>query len=216
MQVLYQLSQPPRKGHHDSARRPGRPAGGASTVRAMGLLDGHRAVVTGGASGIGAATCRRMAAEGAQVAVVDLDESRAEQVAEEIDGIAYTRRRHRLRRAARGRARRAPRSSAGSRCSTTTPAAARCRRSTTGISPSGAGSSTSTSPACSTGSRPSRRSSSQIGRRRDRVDGVDLGHATVGGRGALRRRQGCRRRAHRDRGDRVRADDPRERGRRRE
>jgi NAD(P)-dependent dehydrogenase (short-subunit alcohol dehydrogenase family) len=55
----------------------------------MGLLDGQRAFVTGGASGIGRATCRRMAAEGAQVAVVDIDESGADEVANEIDGIAY-------------------------------------------------------------------------------------------------------------------------------
>src|SRR5579862_1781146 len=56
----------------------------------MGLLDGQRAFVTGGASGIGAATCRRMAAEGARVAVVDIDEPRAEAVAGEVDGIACT------------------------------------------------------------------------------------------------------------------------------
>ena len=34
----------------------------------MGLLDGQHAIVTGGASGIGAATCRRMTDEGARVA----------------------------------------------------------------------------------------------------------------------------------------------------
>ena len=56
---------------------------------AMGLLDGQRAFVTGGASGIGEATCRRMAAEGARVAVVDVDESGAQAVARSIDGIAY-------------------------------------------------------------------------------------------------------------------------------
>jgi NAD(P)-dependent dehydrogenase (short-subunit alcohol dehydrogenase family) len=55
----------------------------------MGLLDGQRAFVTGGASGIGAATCRQMAAEGARVAVVDIDESRAQAVAQSVDGIAY-------------------------------------------------------------------------------------------------------------------------------
>lgn len=55
----------------------------------MGLLDGHRAVVTGGGSGIGAETCRRMAAEGAQVAVIDLNGDNAETVAKEIDGIAF-------------------------------------------------------------------------------------------------------------------------------
>ncbi len=55
----------------------------------MGLLDGHRAVVTGGGSGIGAQTCRRMAGEGAQVAVFDLDAENAEKVAKEIDGLSY-------------------------------------------------------------------------------------------------------------------------------
>ncbi len=55
----------------------------------MGLLDGQRALVTGGGSGIGAATCRRMAAEGASVAVVDLDRESAEAVAADIGGIAY-------------------------------------------------------------------------------------------------------------------------------
>ena len=38
----------------------------------MSLLDGHRAIVTGGGSGIGRATCTRMAEEGATVAVLDL------------------------------------------------------------------------------------------------------------------------------------------------
>src|SRR5438445_140397 len=55
----------------------------------MGLLNGHRAVVTGGGSGIGAETCRRMAAEGAQVAVLDLNADHADAVAKEIDGLAY-------------------------------------------------------------------------------------------------------------------------------
>ena len=55
----------------------------------MGLLDGHRAFVTGGGSGIGRATCRRMAAEGARVAVVDIDGDRANAVAQEVDGLAY-------------------------------------------------------------------------------------------------------------------------------
>jgi NAD(P)-dependent dehydrogenase (short-subunit alcohol dehydrogenase family) len=55
----------------------------------MGLLDGHRAFVTGGGSGIGRATCRRMAAEGARVAVVDIDGTSADAVANEIDGVAF-------------------------------------------------------------------------------------------------------------------------------
>jgi 3-oxoacyl-[acyl-carrier protein] reductase len=42
------------------------------------------AVVTGAAQGIGAATARRLAAEGATVAVVDLDEARTKPVVDEI------------------------------------------------------------------------------------------------------------------------------------
>src|ERR1700722_5518956 len=55
----------------------------------MGLLEGKRAVVTGGGSGIGRATCRRMAEEGAQVAVFDIDADSAAATAKEIDGPSY-------------------------------------------------------------------------------------------------------------------------------
>jgi 2-hydroxycyclohexanecarboxyl-CoA dehydrogenase len=47
------------------------------------------ALVTGGASGIGAATCRRLAAEGARVAVTDLNAAGAGEVADEIEGEGY-------------------------------------------------------------------------------------------------------------------------------
>jgi 2-hydroxycyclohexanecarboxyl-CoA dehydrogenase len=52
-------------------------------------LEGKTALVTGGAGGIGAATCRRLAAEGASVAVSDLDVDGARNLASEIDGDAY-------------------------------------------------------------------------------------------------------------------------------
>ena len=52
-------------------------------------LEGRVALVTGGASGIGAATCRRLAAEGARVAVTDLNLEPAEELAAELDGAAF-------------------------------------------------------------------------------------------------------------------------------
>ncbi len=51
-------------------------------------LTGKAALVTGGASGIGAAAVRRLAAAGAVVAVVDRDEAGARAVADEVGGLA--------------------------------------------------------------------------------------------------------------------------------
>lgn len=55
----------------------------------MGVLEGELALVTGGASGIGRAVCRRFAAEGARVAVLDRDGDGAAEVGREIDGFAH-------------------------------------------------------------------------------------------------------------------------------
>jgi NAD(P)-dependent dehydrogenase (short-subunit alcohol dehydrogenase family) len=48
---------------------------------------GRVAVVTGGGSGIGAASARRLASEGAKVVVVDTDAETGEALAQEIDGL---------------------------------------------------------------------------------------------------------------------------------
>jgi 2-hydroxycyclohexanecarboxyl-CoA dehydrogenase len=51
-------------------------------------LEGRKALVTGGASGIGAATAARLAAEGAEVWVGDIDTEGAERIAAEVAGHA--------------------------------------------------------------------------------------------------------------------------------
>ena len=51
----------------------------------MTRFDGKSAIITGGAGGIGSTTCRRFAAEGARVAVLDRDEAGAQKVAREIE-----------------------------------------------------------------------------------------------------------------------------------
>ncbi|MBT5683589.1 MAG: SDR family oxidoreductase, partial [Gammaproteobacteria bacterium] len=53
-------------------------------------LDNKVCVITGGASGIGAATSRAFAAKGARVVVTDINMEGARQVAEEIGGHAIT------------------------------------------------------------------------------------------------------------------------------
>jgi len=53
----------------------------------MGRLDGKLAVITGAASGIGRASARRFAAEGARVVVADLADEPGEALAAEIGGL---------------------------------------------------------------------------------------------------------------------------------
>lgn len=52
-------------------------------------LNGRKALVTGGASGIGAACVRALAARGAKVVVADVDSAAAEALADEVGGSAW-------------------------------------------------------------------------------------------------------------------------------
>ena len=49
-------------------------------------MDGRKALITGGASGIGAATCRALHAAGAQVTIADIDQRGAEALSRELQG----------------------------------------------------------------------------------------------------------------------------------
>lgn len=55
-----------------------------------GRFEGRKVLVTGGASGIGAATCRLFVEEGADVTVLDRDGRAAEELAGDLDGFAVT------------------------------------------------------------------------------------------------------------------------------
>src|SRR5258708_3701894 len=52
------------------------------------IVKSHAAIVTGGGSGLGAATARALARDGAKVAVLDVNEDGARKVAAEIGGTA--------------------------------------------------------------------------------------------------------------------------------
>jgi NAD(P)-dependent dehydrogenase (short-subunit alcohol dehydrogenase family) len=56
----------------------------------MMLLEGKKALITGAGSGIGEVTAKRMAAEGASVLVVDINEEGGQRVAEEISAAGGT------------------------------------------------------------------------------------------------------------------------------
>jgi len=52
-------------------------------------IQGHAALVSGGASGLGRATAQALALAGAKVAILDINEAAAQQAAREIGGIAF-------------------------------------------------------------------------------------------------------------------------------
>jgi len=52
-------------------------------------LENRVAFITGGGSGLGAAAARRLAADGAMIAINDVDLGAAERVASEVGGVAY-------------------------------------------------------------------------------------------------------------------------------
>src|ERR1700691_1175690 len=53
-------------------------------------ISGHAAIVTGGASGLGAARARMLAQAGAKVAIFDVNQKAAAEVAIDINGVAVT------------------------------------------------------------------------------------------------------------------------------
>jgi 3-hydroxybutyrate dehydrogenase len=55
----------------------------------MSTLSGRRAIITGGAAGIGAAIARSFAAEGAHVVIADRDAAAAEALAQELGGESW-------------------------------------------------------------------------------------------------------------------------------
>src|ERR1700688_4286814 len=63
-----------------------RSSGGHERVRRM-KLDGHAAIVTGGGSGLGAATASLLAAGGCKVALLDINDAAAKAHAATIGGV---------------------------------------------------------------------------------------------------------------------------------
>ena len=78
-----QPSQQQRPPGLESEMNP-RPDYGESSYRGCGKLAGKAAVITGGASGIGAACAATLAREGAKLVVTDVDDQRGQAVVDKI------------------------------------------------------------------------------------------------------------------------------------
>ena len=55
----------------------------------MGRVDGKVAIISGGASGLGLASAKRLAEEGATVIIGDVNQTLGEQVASKIDNVLF-------------------------------------------------------------------------------------------------------------------------------
>jgi NAD(P)-dependent dehydrogenase (short-subunit alcohol dehydrogenase family) len=71
----------------EAASHDGKIAAEPGMEETMALLDGKVAIVTGAASGIGAATARVLAREGARLVLTDLDDAAGSALAEKIGGV---------------------------------------------------------------------------------------------------------------------------------
>src|SRR5207249_6803442 len=82
------LQDSPRGGHahHRADGHPGHPGAAVMSAAVAGVLAGHGALVTGGGSGIGLATARRLAADGAVVTICGRSKERLDGALAELGG----------------------------------------------------------------------------------------------------------------------------------
>ena len=98
---------------------------GTGRTRWRGLT-GRTVLITGAARGIGAASARRLASEGAELVLADLDGRGVEKLAAELGQVAVQGRRHAARTTSRAWWTSPTSAGAGSTCSSTTRASSAC------------------------------------------------------------------------------------------